>query len=274
MVKTLPLTLFLLGIVVLGFCQEYRIQPVNPDFSSWELAYPETKNPVSIHLFLNEDEKNTPFTNLEALHQELDQKAAKKIDSLALLRLIFQKTHKRLLKNYKQHSTVEDLLNQGKYDCVSGSALLGLLLDRYGYTYEIVETDYHVFLEVFLNGKTVILESTLPVGGMITSASAVSNYLAAYSSEGGVAERNISEGLAGTRVNTADNTIFRKVNLHELVGLQYYNEAIVHFNLQEYRKAIDLLTKALASYPSERIEGLKELSIELAYHSYGYDIRN
>ena len=63
MVKTLPLTLFLLGIVVLGFCQEYRIQPVNPDFSSLELAYPETKNPVSIHLFVNEDEKNTPFTN-------------------------------------------------------------------------------------------------------------------------------------------------------------------------------------------------------------------
>ena len=54
MVKTLPLTLFLLGIVVPGFCQEYRIQPVNADFSSWELAYPETKNPVSIHLFVNE----------------------------------------------------------------------------------------------------------------------------------------------------------------------------------------------------------------------------
>lgn len=274
MAKTLPLLLFFLGIVVLGFCQEYRIQPVNSDFSSWELAYPETKKPVSIRLFVNEYEKNTPLTNWEALQQELDQKAAKKLDSLALLRLIFQKTHQRLLKNYKQHSTVTDLLNQGNYDCVSGSALLGLLLDRYGYAYEIVETDYHVFLEVFLNGKTVILESTLPVGGMITSSSAVSNYLAAYSSEGGLAARNISEGLAGRRVNTADNTIFRKVNLHELVGLQYYNEAIVHFNLQEYKKAIDLLNKALASYSSERIEGLKELSIDLAYHSYGYDIRN
>jgi tetratricopeptide (TPR) repeat protein len=274
MAKTLPLMLFLLGIAVLGFCQEYRIEPINSDFSGSELAYTKTKNPVSIHLFVNEQEKNTPITNWEALLQELDQKASKKPDSLALLRHIFQKTHQRLLKNYKQHSTVAVLLSQGKYDCVSGSALLGLLLDRYGYTYEIVETDYHVFLEVLLNGKTVILESTLPVGGMITSTSAVNNYLAAYSSEGDLATRNISEGLAGTRINTSDNTIFRKVNLLELVGLQYYNEAIVHFNLQEYRKAIDLLTKAFAYYPSERIEGLKELSIELAYHSYGYDIRN
>jgi len=55
--------------------------------------------------------------------------------------------------------------------------------------------------------------------------------------------------------------------------LQHYNEAIVHFNTQNYKQAIDLLSKAYTYYPSERIEGLKELSIELAYHSYGVDIR-
>jgi hypothetical protein len=156
---------------------------------------------------------------------------------------------------------------------VSGSAALGLLLDRYGYSFDVVETDYHVFIQVYLGGKTLILESTLPVGGMITAPSAVSNYLAAYLSEGAPVARNISEGLAGTKVNSLDNTIFRKVNLSELAGLQHYNEAIVHFNTQNYKEAIDLLTKAYTRYPSERIEGLKALSIDLAYHSYGVDIR-
>ena len=195
------------------------------------------------------------------------------MDSLSLLRIIFQKTHQRLLKDYTQHSSFSDLLESGAYDCVSGSAALGLLLDRYGYSYEVVETDYHVFIQVYLEGKTLILESTLPVGGMITAPSAVSGYLGAYLNEGKPVARNINEGLAGTKVDTSDNTIFRKVNLSELAGLQHYNEAIVHFNQQEYRQAIDLLSKALVLYPSERIEGLKDLSIDLAYHTYGVDIR-
>jgi hypothetical protein len=164
-------------------------------------------------------------------------------------------------------------LDKGSYDCVSGSAALGLLLERYGYSFDVVETDYHVFIQVYLTGKTLILESTLPVGGMITSTSGVRNYLAAYLTEGVPVARDISEGLAGTKVDFTDNTIFRKVSLNELAGLQHYNEAIVHFNTQNYKQAIDLLSKAYTYYPSERIEGLKALSIDLAYHSYGVDIR-
>ena len=265
MKKILPFLLFFIGIATLGICQENAVNAANSNFSESE------KTPYS--LFLDESEAPTPAANWHALQQELDEKAAKKTDSLALLRVIFQKTHQRLLKNYRQHSTFSNLLDKGSYDCVSGSAALGLLLERYGYSFDVVETDYHVFIQVYLAGKTLILESTLPVGGMITSTSGVRNYLAAYLSEGVPVARDISEGLAGTKVDFTDNTIFRKVSLNELAGLQHYNEAIVHFNTQNYKQAIDLLSKAYTYYPSERIEGLKTLSIDLAYHSYGVDIR-
>ena len=269
MKKILPFLLFSLGVVTLGFSQENIPQTAISGFSEQH----QPAQPASIFLFLEETEKIPSSTNWEALQLELDAKASKKMDSLSLLRIIFQKTHQRLLKDYTQHSSFADLLESGAYDCVSGSAALGLLLDRYGYAYEVVETDYHVFIQVSLDGKTIILESTLPVGGMITTSSAVSDYLGAYLHEGKPVARNINEGLAGAKVDTSDNSIFRKVNLAELAGLQHYNEAIVHFNQQEYRQAIDLLSKALVLYPSERIEGLKDLSIELAYHTYGVDIR-
>ena len=265
MKKILPFLLFFVGIATLGICQENAVKAAISNFSESE------KTPYS--LFLDESEALTPAANWHALQQELDEKAAKKMDSLALLRVIFQKTHQRLLKNYRQHSTFSNLLDKGSYDCVSGSAALGLLLERYGYSFDVVETDYHVFIQVYLAGKTLILESTLPVGGMITSTSGVRNYLAAYLTEGVQVAREISEGLAGTKVDFTDNTIFRKVTLTELAGLQHYNEAIVHFNTQNYKEAIDLLSKAYTRYPSERIEGLKALSIDLAYHSYGVDIR-
>ncbi len=269
MKKILPFLLFSLGIASLGFSQENAAQTAISSISEQNQAV----QPASFFLFLDETEKTFTPTNWEALQLELDAKASKKLDSLSLLRVIFQKTHQRLLKDYTQHSSFAELLKNGSYDCVSGSAALGLLLDRYGYAFEVVETDYHVFIQVYLDGKTIILESTLPVGGMITAPSAVSAYLASYINEGKPVARNISEGLAGTKVTASDNTIFRKVNLTELAGLQHYNEAIVHFNQQEYQQAIDLLSKALALYPSERIEGLKDLSIDLAYHSYGIDIR-
>jgi len=269
MKKILPFLLFSLGVVMLGFSQENISQTAISGFSEQH----QPAQPASIFLFLEETERIPSSTNWEALQLELDAKASKKMDSLSLLRIIFQKTHQRLLNDYTQHSSFADLLESGAYDCVSGSAALGLLLDRYGFAYEVVETDYHVFIQVYLDGKTIILESTLPVGGMITAPSAVNDYLGAYLNEGKPAARNINEGLAGAKVDTSDNTIFRKVNLSELAGLQHYNEAIVHFNQQEYRQAIDLLSKALVLYPSERIEGLKDLSIELAYHTYGVDIR-
>jgi hypothetical protein len=269
MKKILPFLLFFLGGFTLGFSQENTSQTAISAFSEKN----QTVQPSSFFLFLDEPEQALAPTNWEALQLELDAKASKKMDSLSLLRVIFQKTHQRLLKDYIQHSSFADLLEVGAYDCVSGSAALGLLLDRYGFTYEVVETDYHVFIQVYLDGKTVILESTLPVGGMITSPTAVSNYLAAYINEGIPVARNINEGLAGTRVDASDNTIFRKVNLSELAGLQHYNEAIVSFNGQDYKQALVQLTKALSLYPSERIEGLRDLSIELAYHSYGIDYR-
>jgi tetratricopeptide (TPR) repeat protein len=269
MKKILLFLLFSLGVGSLGFSQERTSQAVNSSISESN----QVEQPASFFLFLEETDNQLSLTNWEALQLELDAKASKNPDSLSLLRVIFQKTHQRLLKDYAQHSSFAELLETGAYDCVSGSAALGLLLDRYGYTYEVVETDYHVFIQVSLNGKTIILESTLPVGGMITTPSAVSDYLGAYLNEGKPVARNINEGLAGTKVDTSDNTIFRKVNLAELAGLQHYNEAIVHFNQQEYKQAIELLSKALTLYPSERIEGLKDLSIDLAYHTYGVDIR-
>ncbi len=204
------------------------------------------------------------------LVEELDAKASKTKEALNLLRQIFQKTHQKLFKKYEQHSSFNAMLSEGRYDCVSGSAALGLLLERYGYTFDLVETDYHVFVVVDLEGKKVVLESTLPVGGMITAPSEVEKYLDAYKPTA-LASKALNQPLAGPDIDYSDNTIFRKVNLKQLAGLQYYNDAIVHFNAQAFGQAVGQLSKAYLLYPSDRILGLRELSIGLAYKTYGYE---
>jgi hypothetical protein len=152
------------------------------------------------------------------------------------------------------------MLDEGKFDCVSASAALALLLDRYGFEYKVVETDYHVFIVVNYEGNDIILESTLPIGGMMTAPSEVASYLAGYKVTTTAQLKSLNQRLGAPKIDLTDNAIFRPVNLTQLAGLQYYNDAISHFNEQSFEKAASQLTKALKLYNSQRIEGLKELA--------------
>lgn len=203
----------------------------------------------------------------------LDKKNDKNGKSIALLRSIFQKTHQKLFKKYEQHSSFNVMLQQGKFDCVSGSAALGLLLERYKFDYKIIETDYHVFTVIDFDGSDIIFESTLPIGGMITSPSEVSAYLESYQPVKNARLFPLNQRLGDPTQALNNNSIFRIVSLHELAGLQYYNDAIAHFNQQMFLDASKQLTKAIALYPSDRIKDLKDLAIEQAYKSTGRDIK-
>lgn len=215
-------------------------------------------------------EMSENWTNLV---QELDSKALTKKNDYKFLRQIFEKTHQSILKKYEQHSTFNSMLSNGKFDCVSGSAALGLLLERYGYEFEIIETDYHVFIVAKADGQKVILESTLAIGGLISTASEVQKYLDSYKPKAFAQLNNLNQSLAGPDLDYSDNSIFRKVSLKQLAGLQYYNDAIVHFNNQAFDLAIDQLFKAYTLYPSDRILGLRDLSIDMAYKTFGYELK-
>lgn len=193
---------------------------------------------------------------------ELDRKFDKKGTHLNVLRQVFQKSHQQLFKTYQQHSTFNDMLDEGKFDCVSASAALALLLDRYEFDYKVVETDYHVFIVVNLEGNDIILESTLPIGGMITAPSEVASYLEGYKANATVQLKSLNQRLGAPKIDLSDNAIFRQVNLTQLAGLQYYNDAISHFNEQSFYKAAIQLNKALKLYDSKRIEGLKVMAEE------------
>lgn len=264
--KVLAITVFLLGSSLTGTSQEWLIAS-SESFLKANSKEVKTSGEeiLLIDLFKAVDPAlSVDLASWEALQNELDIKASKSSDQLQLLRQIFQKSHQRLFKKYEQHSSFNEMLTNGNFDCVSGSASLGMLLERYGFEYEIIETDYHVFILTEIEGKKIILESTLPVGGMITAPSEVEKYLNSYRPNQSEIAKVFNQRLGATSPIQLDNSIFRKVSLQELAGLQFYNDAIVHFNAQKYDQAITQLKKAYLLYPSERILGLMELSKELA----------
>jgi hypothetical protein len=275
MKKVLLTLAFLTGLVQMIRSQELYISNEKLNFQSetekkfWQQG---ENNPFLLFRTVQADQTQPEdiWINLLA---ELDNKASKKRNELIFLRQIFEKTHHRLLKKYEIHSSFNRMLTEGIYDCVSGSAALGLLLERYGFNFELVETDYHVFIVVQLPDQNVILESTLPFGGMITIPSEVEKYLASYIPAKFAQLKTLNQGLAGTEIDFNENSIFRKVTLKQLAGLQYYNDAIAQFNAESFIQAVDQLSKAYLLYPSERILGLRELSIDMAYKTYGYELK-
>lgn len=275
MKKVLLTLVILTGLVQVTRSQEVLSSNVNFNFQSeaekylWQSG---ENDPFLLFRAVRAEQTKTEKVWID-LVEELDRKASKKRNEFKFLRQVFEKTHQKLLKKYEQHSTFNNMLSDGKFDCVSGSASLSLLLERYGYLFDIVETDYHVFIVAHLDEQKVILESTLPIGGMITIPSEVEKYLDSYKPSGNTQLQPLNQRLAGPKVDYSDNSIFRKVNLRQLAGLQYYNDAIVHFNAQAFIEAVDQLSKAYTLYPSDRILGLRELSIDLAYKSFGYEVK-
>ncbi|MHA7131913.1 hypothetical protein [Algoriphagus namhaensis] len=256
-----------LSIVTLaqGLAQDEVSLAVKDSFTNdLEQHYWEEGKNEPLLLFKAVDAQPLSSQTWNDLVEELKKKKSKTRKDYNFLRSLFQKTHKHLLKNYEQHSTFNDMLVSGNFDCVSGSAALGLLLEKFDYDFDIIETDYHVFIMVHLEGKDIILESTLPIGGLIAKTSEVQRYLDSYKPKENATLGSISTRIGNIDAELTENSIFRKVNLTQLAGLLYYNDAIRDFNSQRYQTAVQQLEKAYALYHSDRIAGLKDLSEDLA----------
>ncbi|MDO9554404.1 hypothetical protein [Rhodonellum sp.] len=266
MKKQLTLLFFLLLIGFPGKSQENsgEIQKI-PVFES-----PLEKQFFTQHL-------HEPFYLLQTLHSNpgldlsrwdkllkvLDKKEGRSRNNTQLLSDIFFKTHQHLLKRYEQHASFSNLLSSGTYDCVTGSATLGLLLDRYGIAYEVIETDYHVFLKGEFAGQDFIMESTFSEHGLIVGKDLVLEFEKKFKTKGGERKYDFNIGLGNNESLSAENQTYESIGLKELAGLQYYNDAILRFNQKNYGAAYAQLIKASFLYPSERISKLTKMMAEL-----------
>ncbi|AGA76586.1 hypothetical protein [Echinicola vietnamensis] len=196
--------------------------------------------------------------SLDKLIEKLDKRSQKKEYTEWFLEEVFYKAHQYVLKTYIKHSSFNEALTTGAYDCVSGSAIYGLLLDRYGFDFEVIETDYHVFLLVHVeDGKTYVFESTEPRAGFIKDQEAVAEYISFFNHQVVRGKTKQLAELGSVMAQfTEYNTIYTSISLRELAGLQYYNDAVHHFNEGDVAMAYKQLAKAKSLYPSDRVVSL------------------
>lgn len=166
------------------------------------------------------------------------------------LNALFTKTHNRFLDTYDRYAGIEGLMN-GHYDCLTATSLFADILSRTGFNYNIIETNYHIFIMVNTKDGDVLLETTDRFNGFISN------------------EVRMNEVLAQYRQNTLDASIpqqykytfslFKKVDVDQLPGLLYINQAVKAFNAEKWDECSEKLTAAAMTTNSPHVAELTEL---------------
>lgn len=255
MSRVLPI--FLLLLPALAFSQ---LRPL-PFHSAFEAAcFSEiSTNPscteAKIALFFALDETMTVdhFEGFKSQLHQFDQKA--KLNKSP--KRIFRRIQKEFLDDFEQTSRLADLFDQGKFNCVSGSALMAYYLEKNGFKYDVEELPHHVFLTATDGQHNFIMETTDKFGILRDTEE---NRLVYH-------KDTIDNSLIFEQIGFHDNSEERSlvvkgsIDLQQLAGLAYYNEAINHMNTATFETALDLLQKAYFLYPSIRIEKALRYSI-------------
>jgi len=214
----------------------------------------ERENLFSLYLIADESlSEDNLFTNKALVADwviHFEKKKRKYRNDKSFLSHVFYKIHRKILKNYKQYSTFNETLLNSDYDCLSATTLYASLLSGLDFDFKIIETNYHIYLNVAVdNGDFVLLESTDPINGFIESEKEINERLTAYVKANSATTS--SEGEYAFK-----ESIHSSIEPDELVGLQYYNASIKAFNDGDLYTATTLLEKGVIFYHSSRFEEL------------------
>lgn len=178
-----------------------------------------------------------------------------KADEVTFLRTLFNRTHHKFLRHYTDQASFSELFKTGRYNCLTGTSLFSILLERFEFEYQIIETNYHIFILVQANGNPVLFEATDPQSGFTSDEKMIKERIARYR------ENTIQEMHPDRYHYKFSFDLYNKVEPEELTGLLYYNLAVAAFNENSLDRAVQLLDRAFQNYRSERIEEFSKIML-------------
>lgn len=185
--------------------------------------------------------------------QELQNRRQEAKSEVRFLKNLVNKSHRKFLKHYQAYAQFDQVFESGNYDCLSGTAFFSVVLDRLGYAYRIIETNYHIFILVSTEKGEVLLETTDRLAGLKTSAQEINETLTLYK------QNRLSASAAAANYYLYQTQLFQEVDALQLSGLLYYNQAVVAYNQQNWTLCANQLAKARSVYDNPRIEELAEI---------------
>ena len=197
--------------------------------------------------FLSTDPQESSSASFDYFLKKLEKKRLSIKKEKDFVRYVFSKTHQSYLKNYTQYASFGQLFTNGSYNCLTGTALYATLLTHFHIPFEVIETNYHIFLTVDTEQGKILLEATDPTDGFVESTFEVEKRIASYKQNTLIASNSKSNYYQ------FNFNLFKSVSMPELSGLLYYNKAVDFFNHRKLNESIQSLVLANERYQSPRI---------------------
>jgi len=243
----------------------------------------DTTNYVSTlekEIFINVDslsKTNNYFTYLFAIdstaNKELAEDKKREVDSFIAkfirdkvskfskkkkIKFVFKAIHNKFLKKYEEVVNFSEIFKNGNYNCVSASAIYAYVFDALEIPYQIKETPSHIYLIAYPNDANIYIETTIPGNNGF------------YSPSDSDIKKAVTELVNGKLLTqkSVDKIGYKKAYMDffydkeylkpiELVGVQYYNEGITHFQNEKYEEAYYSFKKSHQFYSTKKVKYLK-----------------
>ncbi|HTF82767.1 MAG TPA: hypothetical protein VL947_13620 [Cytophagales bacterium] len=171
---------------------------------------------------------------------------------------VFYHLKSNYLVNYKADAQFSELLTGSTYDCVTGTALLALVFDRLGMKYQILETYSHVCIKIQSDSTHMLLEPTLK-DGVYANGKQIYERLKKMQSE---KKEQVLKVLSSSYKSVDVNYYCTKINLLQLIGILYFNNAAQGLSEKKYESSIYYAKIANMLYPSVRTQGFLVYSMD------------
>ncbi len=233
-----------------------QITPLNNYLTESTKLFERGENPDSSEEILNRLSKH--FHKLERVEQRKRSKEQ-------FLHSLFFQTSNRFFKNYDPSASFQDMIIEGEFGCVPGTALLTMLLEYFDFNYSIVELTNHVYLEVSSNGKNYVLESTDLMNGFIKVDNSLKKEIEPSINTARINNSLSSVGADGNE--RSSNFVNEGLSLKQLAGLQYYNQSIYSYYDENLVGSLKMVTWAREMYESDRTEKMMQFVISTILRS-------
>lgn len=212
--------------------------------------------PQSLFYFNKYNEVGGSGSSSSADFQSFLKQLEKKRTSLnekEFLRLLFTKTHKTYLKKFVEYAPFNAIFEDGAYQCLTATALYAIILNHFNITHEVIETNYHIFLMANTKQGPVLLESTDLFNGFVDDEHLMNQKIEQYK------KNTLTASNSSAMYYKYSFELYNRVDLNELLGLLYYNQAVAAFNQNNMNHAVNQLSLANEYYSSSRIDEFAQL---------------
>jgi len=221
---------------------------------------------------MNNSEAITLYQNYKNFYSVLQGKKFNTKNPDKKIKIIYPAVHEYFLKKYSANEYFPIVFKTGLYNCVTASALYAMVFNHYKIPYKVMASSQHTYLIANPGESSIVIETTNPNFELsIFNGEFKQNYVNYL-----LTSKLISEDEVKSKsTEEIFEERYKKVNevrFSNLIGIQYYNKAVLALQNNNIKPAYELGKKAYFFYPDLKTRTLLNVSLLLVINKCSFDI--